>query len=75
MDSSDIKTGTLTFRYHGDDAGQVEMLRRLVMGNVKIASFREVPLSLEDAFMALSGMMEPDGEDKSAPPRQDGQRA
>ncbi|NQU76499.1 MAG: ABC transporter ATP-binding protein, partial [Planctomycetes bacterium] len=54
-DSEDAKLGILRFRFSGDDAGQVELLAGLVHADLKVITCREVPLSLEDAFMALSG--------------------
>jgi ABC-2 type transport system ATP-binding protein len=66
VDTADIKMGILHFRFSGDDAAQADLLRKLIAGNVRVASFREVPLSLEDAFMALSGMTTEDQEDAEA---------
>jgi hypothetical protein len=56
VDAADAKIGLVRFRFNGEDAGLAELLAGLLAGGHKAVTFREVPLSLEDAFMALSGM-------------------
>ncbi len=70
LDEEDQNLGVLRFRFKGDEAALADMLAVLMGGGVKVVTFREVPLSLEDAFMALSGMSTsvPDTEAESDEP-------
>ena len=71
IDETDSAAGVLRFRFSGDDEGLARLLARLLSGNVKVAGFREIPLSLEDAYLAISGHLpgqEPDAEPDDAPP-------
>lgn len=53
-----LEEGSVNFRFSGDDAGMAAMLEGFVRGGVKVVTLREVPLSLEDAYMAISGVTE-----------------
>lgn len=55
LDLDQGSLGMLRFRFSGDDPAQVQLLAALIAADIKVVTFREVPLSLEDAFMALSG--------------------
>ena len=59
VDTEDDNLGVLRFRFSGDDDQQAALLTALVNARIRVVTFREVPLSLEDAFMAISGL---DGE-------------
>ena len=59
VDRTDAATGLLRFRFSGDDQGLAALLSDLMAAGVAVVTFREVPLSLEDAYMALSGVAEP----------------
>ena len=54
LDAGDVADGLVRFRFSGDDARLADLLSSLVQGG-KVVTLREIPLSLEDAFMALSG--------------------
>ena len=56
IDTAEQSLGVVQFRFGGDDVALAGLLSALVAAQVQTVSFREVPLSLEDAFMALSGM-------------------
>lgn len=65
VDDKDITDGILLFRFSGDDESLASLTARLVAKGVKVATIREVPLSLEDAYMAISGL--DTEEDQEAP--------
>ena len=56
VDAADQDQGILRFRFKGDDAAMAELLQRLLASGMKVVTFREIPLSLEDAYMAISGI-------------------
>ena len=56
VDESDLATGLLRFRFSGDDEALAGLLERILAVGTKVVTFREVPLSLEDAYMAVSGI-------------------
>jgi ABC-2 type transport system ATP-binding protein len=58
LDATDAGAGTLRFHFSGDDEAVAATLARLLAAGVKVITLREVPLSLEDAYMAISGMEE-----------------
>ncbi len=58
IDESEAATGSVSFRYNGDDAGLAGILAKLVAQRVPVVTLREVPLSLEEAYMAISGVSE-----------------
>ena len=56
VDTADLDQGLVRFRFRGDDAAMAELLRRLVASGIQVVTFREIPISLEDAYMAISGI-------------------
>ncbi len=56
IDTSDIAEGVVRFRFSGDDGELSALLGGLISKGVKVVTWREVPLSLEDAYMAVSGI-------------------
>ena len=62
LDLTEQKVGVVQFRFAGNDAAMSALLAKLVPAG--LVTFREVPLSLEDAFMALSGMSAPEQTDE-----------
>ncbi len=59
----DAEMGVVRFRFRGDDQAVAELLLQIQQAGAKVATLREVPLSLEDAYMAISGL-EDDEEDQ-----------
>jgi len=55
VDTADAEEGEIRFRFSGDDEVLSNLLRKLV-DKAKVASLREIPMSLEDAYMAISGL-------------------
>ena len=66
LDESDAEGGLLRFRFRGDNDLLASLVGVLHAKGVKMATLREVPLSLEDAYMAISGLDEEDEEDLDA---------
>ena len=59
LDTSDMAVANaVRFRFSGDDAGMAALLADLIAAKVAVVSLREVPLSLEDAYMSISGISE-----------------
>ena len=56
IDTSDSQAGELRFRFKGDDEQLSALLGGLYGAGVRVVTLREVPLSLEDAYMAISGL-------------------
>ena len=56
VEASRIETNVLRFRFSGDDEALAGLLRKLGTDEAKVVTLREVPLSLEDAYMAVSGI-------------------
>jgi len=56
VDDSDSHLGVVRFRFSGDDEEQASLLESLLTNGVKVVTLREIPLSLEDAYMAISGI-------------------
>lgn len=54
----EIDSGVVHFRFNGDDEALAGLLDRIRQSGVRIVTFREVPLSLEDAYMAISDIGE-----------------
>jgi len=68
IDTQNAAQGIVRYRFSGDDTAHAGLLAGLIDAGVRIATCREVPLSLEDAFMALSGISDAADDD---PPRAD----
>ncbi len=64
LDDSEADTGILRFRFSGDDERLAKLVELLAGRNVRIVTIREIPLSLEDAYMSVSsiGSEDPDEE-------------
>jgi ABC-2 type transport system ATP-binding protein len=56
IDSSDAADGILRFRFSGDDAALADLVAGFGAWGGRIVTVREVPLSLEEAYMAVSGI-------------------
>ena len=54
VDDADAPTGLLRFRFTGDDAALSALLGLLIQRGTKVVTLREVPVSLEDAYLAIS---------------------
>jgi ABC-2 type transport system ATP-binding protein len=75
LDRTDVASGLLRFRFRGDDAELADLLKAVMDHRVRVATLREVPLSLEDAYMAISGISSevpeeapPEASDHAVPP-------
>ncbi len=64
IELSDIEKDILRFRFSGDDAVLSDLLARLNAENSRVVTLREVPLSLEDAYMSISGIGNETNEDE-----------
>jgi len=53
--AAEIESNILRFRFSGDDAMLADLLKR-INAKFRVVTLREVPLSLEDAYMAVSGI-------------------
>ena len=73
LDLTEQKVGVVRFRFAGNDAAMSALLTKLAPAG--LVTFREVPLSLEDAFMALSGMSAPEQTDEETETDQAGHAA
>ncbi|MFP4105330.1 MAG: ABC transporter ATP-binding protein [Phycisphaerae bacterium] len=81
VDDSEANTGIVRFKFKGDDEAMSALLQKLVSTGVNVVTFREVPLSLEDAYLAISGITTTDEEpdemtetlDESAEPAREGE--
>lgn len=59
IDESEMgASGTISFRFSGDDAQLAALLATVGHSGARVVTFREVPLSLEDAYMSISGISE-----------------
>jgi ABC-2 type transport system ATP-binding protein len=56
VEPSEIEPDILRFRFSGDDAALADLLDALIRDGARVAMLREVPLSLEDAYMSISGI-------------------
>ncbi|MFW6132886.1 MAG: ABC transporter ATP-binding protein [Planctomycetota bacterium] len=56
LDRTDAANGLLRFRFSGDDEQLAGLVAKLTGAGVRLITIREVPLSLEDAYMAISGL-------------------
>ena len=68
LDAAEEKDGLLRFRFSGDDERLAAMVSALAGASVRIVTIREVPLSLEDAYMAISGLNMDEEEEEEAEP-------
>jgi ABC-2 type transport system ATP-binding protein len=55
LDEDDRESGFLRFRFNGDDEALASLLSKLSSAT-RLITLREVPLNLEDAYMAISGL-------------------
>ncbi len=60
IDDDEAMMGILRFRFSGDDAAQSTLLRSILDSGAQVVTLREVPLSLEDAYMTISGINDTD---------------
>ena len=68
LDETEMDTArALRFRFSGDDEAMAALLADLMAEKLPVVSLREVPLSLEDAYMSISGIGE-DTEDEQPQP-------
>jgi len=69
VDESDAATGIIRFRFTGDDESLAGLLAIIQAAGTRVITFREVPLSLEDAYLAISGIsvQEPEEEPLGQP--------
>ena len=56
IDRTHLAEGILRFRFSGDDAAQGQLLQSLIAAGIQPVSFRDIPPSLEDAYLAISGI-------------------
>ncbi len=56
IERSEDETGVIRFQFSGDDESLAAMVARFQGAGVKLVTCREVPLSLEDAYMSISGI-------------------
>ena len=68
IETSELDDQILRFRYTGDDEKLADLLDTLNTAGSRIAILREVPLSLEDAYMAISGIGDETNEDDEDAP-------
>lgn len=75
LDDSDGATGVLRFRFKGDDEMLVLLSGKLHAGGTKVVTLREIPLSLEDAYMAISGIDDEESEAEEAEETQESEES
>lgn len=68
VDDSEIDANVLRFHFGGDDIALSELVSTMVSSGVAIVTCREVPLSLEDAYMSISGLGAEVPEDEEGAP-------
>jgi ABC-2 type transport system ATP-binding protein len=56
IEPSDIEPTVLRFRFSGRDSEMVTIIESLNGSGARVTAMREVPMSLEDAYMAISGI-------------------
>ena len=67
LDETDMEAArALRFRFSGDDEAMAALLANLMAEKLPVVSLREVPLSLEDAYMSISGIGEDSEDDTEA---------
>ena len=57
----------VNFHFHGNDEELAELTNKLVRADLRVVTVREVPLTLEEAYMTVSGF---EGEIEQAPQQQ-----
>ncbi len=62
VDASDAAEGLLRFRFGGDDAALADLVAGFQAWGARLVTIREVPLSLEEAYMAVSGISSATGD-------------
>ena len=67
IEPSEFQRGVLLFRFSGPDAAQADLLAELNRSGARVSTLREVPLSLEDAYMSISGIDEDEGDQDDNP--------
>lgn len=74
VETSELESDVLRFRFTGEDESLADLLDTLHAAATRVVILREVPLSLEDAYMSISGIDEHDAEedqDHPEPPSPD----
>lgn len=56
VEPSSEEEGVVRFQFSGDDQALADLVGQLQAADVKLITCREVPLSLEDAYMSISGI-------------------
>ncbi|HAU37269.1 MAG TPA: ABC transporter ATP-binding protein [Phycisphaerales bacterium] len=56
VDEADESNNIVRFRFAGSDEQLHDLLKALLAAGTPVVTLREVPLSLEDAYMAISGI-------------------
>jgi ABC-2 type transport system ATP-binding protein len=56
IERSEEEEGVVRFQFSGDDEALASLVGKLQAAGVKLITCREVPLSLEDAYMSISGI-------------------
>jgi ABC-2 type transport system ATP-binding protein len=69
IETSELETDILRFRFSGDDDHLAGLLATMNDAGCRVVTLREVPLSLEDAYMSISGIGTelPEDEEQTAP--------
>jgi ABC-2 type transport system ATP-binding protein len=63
----DVDANVAHFRFSGDDTALAGLGDKLRSAGIRVVTMREVPLSLEDAYMAISGLDESSTESAEQP--------
>ncbi len=66
IETSSLEPDVLRFRFTGDDEKLADLLDGLQANRTRVAILREVPLSLEDAYMTISGIDDHNEDDEDA---------
>lgn len=56
IEKSEMDAHSLMFRFTGDDELLADLIAELNKADLRVVAFREVPLSLEDAYMTISAV-------------------
>ncbi|MBN1942001.1 MAG: ABC transporter ATP-binding protein [Phycisphaerae bacterium] len=68
VETSELEKDVLRFRFTGDDEALADLLQAVNAAGARTAILREVPLSLEDAYMAVSGIDDGEHENQDESP-------